>query len=82
MVDILAAEGNFAAAHDLEAAWNALSERVSLTLLCGYASAHFALGNRETMSMICAAHTRVDTDAGDALGRWLVDGADAIRCAF
>src|SRR5205085_9449581 len=82
MVDILASEGNFKAAHELEAEWNALATQASLTLLCGYASAHFAVAERETMSKVCAAHTRVETDAGDALGQWLLESDDkAIRCA-
>jgi MEDS: MEthanogen/methylotroph, DcmR Sensory domain len=76
MVDILAAERNFPAAEALEAAWNELTSRVSMTLLCGYASAHFAVAERECMSTICAAHSRVDTDSRDALGRWLLDNRD------
>jgi MEDS: MEthanogen/methylotroph, DcmR Sensory domain len=77
LVDILAAEGNFTAARELEAAWNELIAEGSLTLLCGYSSAHFApSGNRGAMSAVCAAHTRVETDSSDALGRWLLGGAE------
>lgn len=73
MVDVLASEGNFTAAQDLELAWNELASEVSLTLLCGYSSAHFAsIQDRDAMTAICAAHSKVHTDSSDALGRWLV----------
>jgi hypothetical protein len=73
MVDILAAERNFTAACELEVCWNDLAMRESFTLLCGYASAHFASRNqRESLATVCTAHTSVRTDATDALGSWLV----------
>jgi MEDS: MEthanogen/methylotroph, DcmR Sensory domain len=82
IVDILASEQNLRAAGELEKAWNGLAAQVSLTLLCGYGSAHFAVAERRLMSMICAAHSRVNTDSGDTLGRWLVDNrGDAMNYA-
>ena len=73
MVDILASEGNFAAAEELEAAWNELAAETSMSLLCGYSSAHFsARGQRDALAAICRAHTDVRTDAVDALGSWLL----------
>ena len=41
MVDVRAARGNYKAACQLEALWNALGRRESFTLFCGYASGHF-----------------------------------------
>ena len=41
MVDILAEQARFDTAHELEMLWNQLAARESITLLCGYASAHF-----------------------------------------
>src|SRR5262245_36599792 len=75
VVDILALERNFAAAVRLEACWNDLAARESMTLLCGYASAHFAIGDRAALAAVCAAHARVHTDSPDALGHWLVAAA-------
>ena len=41
MVDVLAARGNYKAAHQLEELWNVLGRRECYTLFCGYASGHF-----------------------------------------
>jgi hypothetical protein len=80
MVDILAAEGNFRGACQLERVWNELTAETSFTLLCGYAAAHFATSteHRDAIVEICAAHSHVRTDASDALGHWLVGGAHAM----
>ena len=76
MVDILAAEGDLAGAQALECCWNDLAAQESFTILCGYASAHFAVkGCRDAMAAICGAHTTVRTDSADALGQWLVRSA-------
>jgi hypothetical protein len=78
MVDILASEDNLAGACALERAWNELAAESSFTLLCGYAAAHFATTTepRGAIVEICAAHSQVRTDASDALGHWLVGGAN------
>jgi hypothetical protein len=60
MVDMLAAQGNFHAAHCLEELWNQLARRLSFALLCGYSAAHFATDTtRETLAAICREHTQV-----------------------
>jgi hypothetical protein len=73
MVDILAAQGNFAAAEQLEALWNELSTRFSFRLLCGYSSAHF--GDEQTtthLNRICGSHGASGARATDLLATWLL----------
>ena len=72
MVDILASDGHFAAVNALEECWNSLLARVPAHLLCGYSSAHFAVGDRQRLLAVCAAHTDVRTGGDDSLGDWLV----------
>ena len=74
MVDILAEQALFKTAHELEILWNQLVARESLTLLCGYASAHFGdARDAEALRRICRAHTGILADASDLLGTWLVN---------
>jgi hypothetical protein len=74
MVDILAEQGRFEAAHELEILWNRLAATESFTLLCGYASVHFGdARDAEALHRICRAHTGVHADAGDLLGTWLLN---------
>ena len=73
MVDILAAQGNFSGAEQLEALWNNLSTECSFRLLCGYASAHF--GDERTarhLHRICEMHTGASAGAADLLASWLL----------
>lgn len=73
MVDLLAAEGNFDGARELEESWNRLAAETPFTLLCGYSSAHFAAAStRDQLTAICGCHTKVRTDAADTLGQWIV----------
>jgi MEDS: MEthanogen/methylotroph, DcmR Sensory domain len=75
MVDILAAQGEFAAAHKLEQLWNQLATEFSFTLLCGYESGHF--GDPRTASIlrdICATHDHATADPHDLLASWLLAG--------
>lgn len=73
MVDLLAEEGDFFAAEQLEALWSELATRYSVTLLCGYAAAHFAAPDAGcALDAICRAHSHVRTDAADPLGMWLI----------
>jgi hypothetical protein len=74
LVEILAEEGNFESARRLEDLWNALRQQYAFTLLCGYSAAHFA-DARTAISLraICAAHTRVQRNASDLLGSWLLE---------
>jgi len=79
MVDILAAEGNFDGAEELETLWNHLGEKVPFKLLCGYTSAHFAgtsTGHGHLRS-VCDLHSSVHQDSIDVLGNWLLVNAAA-----
>jgi hypothetical protein len=74
MVDILAEEGNFAAVHELEALWSDLGTRLPFTLLCGYASAHFAAPEAGgMMRRVCHRHHRVERREHDLLANWLLE---------
>jgi hypothetical protein len=74
MVDILAEQGRYDTAHELETLWNQLAARESFTLLCGYASAHFGdARDAEALHRICRAHTGVHADDRDLLGTWLLN---------
>jgi hypothetical protein len=73
MVDILAAQGNFTGAEQLEALWNDLSQACSFRLLCGYSAAHF--GDARTaghLQAICAAHHDASARETDLLSTWLL----------
>jgi hypothetical protein len=73
MVDLLAAQGDYAAALRLEQLWNDLAGRYSFTLFCGYSAASF--GNPRTqpcLQSICRAHTAVRTDPRDVLASFIV----------
>ena len=73
MVDILAAQGNFQGAEQLEALWNELSRTCSFRLLCGYSATHF--GDERTdahLHGICAAHDGASARATDLLSTWLL----------
>jgi hypothetical protein len=73
MVDILAEEGNFRGACALEQLWNQLAADATFTLLCGYASAHFAAPNAGSMlRTVCEHHGRVLQSGDDLLGNWLL----------
>jgi hypothetical protein len=73
MVDLLAEEGSFTAAEELETLWNSLAGTTSFSLLCGYASSHFAAprGN-DRLRRICSSHTRVHQNNEDLLANWLL----------
>jgi hypothetical protein len=74
MVEILAEEGNFRAAEELEGLWNELGTVESFTLLCGYSSAHFVgPEGGHALQRICGKHTRVHQNNADLLGRWLLN---------
>ena len=74
MVDLLAEDGSFSAIDMLEELWNELAATASFTLLCGYASSHFAAAHGgERLQTICRQHTRVDRASDDLLGNWLLN---------
>ena len=73
MVDILAARGDYRAAHELEELWNGLGERESFTLFCGYSAEHFGdPRTAESLRSICRAHSAVHVDPRDLLSAYLV----------
>jgi hypothetical protein len=73
MVDLLAAERNFAGALSLEECWNALAGEVPFALFCGYTSAHFAAQKSATaLELVCRCHSAVKIDPADELGSWLL----------
>ena len=77
MVDVLAARGNYKAAHQLEELWNALGRRETYTLFCGYASGHF--GDPRTAAAlkdICDAHGHLHRKKDDLLAEFLLDQRD------
>ncbi len=82
MVEILAAEGNFRGAADLEAFWNQVAADTAISLLCGYSSAHFATPDKaDALRAICASHSHVLHGEADLLGNWLID-SDRRRLAL
>jgi hypothetical protein len=73
MVNLLAAQGDYAAACELEELWNELGTRSEFTLLCGYSAAHFGdPRNADLLQRICAAHSHVRSSSRDVLGSYLV----------
>ena len=82
MVDVLAARGNYKAAHQLEELWNDLGRRESYTLFCGYASGHF--GDPKTSKAlhdICDAHSELHRKKDDLLAEYLLDQRRGRRAA-
>jgi hypothetical protein len=78
MVDVLAAQGQYKAAHELEELWNDLAKRHPFTLLCGYTAGHFGdPQNAADLRHICAAHSMVAVDPEDVLASFLVNRLDA-----
>lgn len=77
MVDVLAAQGKYKAAHTLEELWNALGEREWFTLFCGYASGHFGdPKSAKVLSDICSVHDHLHRKKDDLLAEFLLDQRD------
>lgn len=73
LVEILAEEGNFKAAAQIEAFWNEFGAKWPISLFCGYSSAHFVMpGTLEALDSICALHDRVHQNRHDLLANWLL----------
>ena len=73
LVEVLAEETNFQAAREVEVLWNELGQQHPFTILCGYSAAHFAgIGTAPSLRAICESHTRVQRNASDMLGSWLL----------
>jgi hypothetical protein len=78
MVDVLAVQGDFDAARDLEALWNQLGGRTPFVLLCGYAAVSFGdPQSAHALRAICSAHSHVISSADDVLGSFLLGRYDA-----
>jgi hypothetical protein len=76
MVDILANEGNFRGAEEIETLWNELAATESFMLFCGYLAAHFAGANGAgALRAICDKHRHVHRDHADLLATWLLSRA-------
>jgi len=75
MADVLCRQGNHAAAHDLEALWNAHFPEPAFKVLCGYAIEDFDHdAQAQTFRAICRQHSHVIptedfTDAADERAR-------------
>jgi hypothetical protein len=73
MVDVLAAQGQYAAAHELEELWTELGREKEFTLFCGYSAGHFGDPRTATALLrICASHTEVLSSPRDVLGSFLL----------
>jgi hypothetical protein len=76
MVDLLAAERDFAGAQRLEALWNDLRARTPFSLFCGYSSMHFpGVRDREALRAIRRLHTHTHLHPGDIIGTHLMEAA-------
>jgi len=76
IVDLLAQRGDLADAIRLEGLWNALAARVPMSLMCGYAAAHFVPeSTHRHLRNICETHASVHSDAQDSLAAWLLKTA-------
>jgi hypothetical protein len=73
IVDLLAAEGDYRSAQQLEEFWNELGRRESFTLFCGYAAVNFGdPGTAAALEQICRSHSRVRSNPRDVLGTFLL----------
>ena len=73
MVELLAQDGNYAGAAQLEELWNELGADYSFTLLCGYSSAHFAGPDAgSALQGICCQHSTAVCSPSDPLGEFLI----------
>jgi hypothetical protein len=80
IVDLLAADDDFAGALQLENLWNELMGREPVNLLCGYFAVNF--GDTRTakeLRLICCSHTHVRSHPRDVLGSYLakINGGQA-----
>ena len=75
MVDILAGQGDYRAAEQLEELWEDLGAECPFTLLCGYTSANFSDPRTAgALQAICRSHTHATVKPTDLLGAWLLSG--------
>jgi hypothetical protein len=73
MVDVLAAQGDFHAVHELEELWNEEINHTEMTLFCGYTAAHFGdPRQRDSLRQTCRSHCLVRSNPRDVLGSFLL----------
>jgi hypothetical protein len=73
MVDVLAAQGEYRAANELEELWNELATHNDFTLFCGYSAANFGdPRSAGALRRICGSHSEVLSNPRDVLGSFLV----------
>ena len=76
MVDILAQRGDFGDAMVVEDLWNHLAGRFDLSVICGYAAAHFVSASAQNaLRDVCGAHASVRVEPQDPLAAWLLQQA-------
>jgi DcmR-like sensory protein len=76
MVDLLASEGDFRGALQLEAFWNDLQRRESFILLCGYSAVNFGDPKfTDALRMTCHAHSNVRANPRDVLATLLLEAS-------
>jgi hypothetical protein len=81
MVEVLAQDGNYAGAEELEKLWNELAREFPFTLLCGYSAAHFAAPDAGgALAAIRNQHSRSSAPVTDSLSHFLLS-ADRLRAA-
>jgi hypothetical protein len=77
MVDVLALEGDFQAARQLEDLWNDLGCAEPFTLLCGYSAVHFGdPASADALARICRSHSEVRVSPHDILATFLLETAN------
>jgi hypothetical protein len=76
IVDLLAAEGDFASVQMLEDLWNDLCDQLEFPLFCGYSAANFGdPRSAESLRSICRSHSLVRANSRDLLGSFLATAA-------
>ena len=74
MVNVLASQGEYRAAHELEELWNDLGRRSPFRLLCGYSAGHFGDPRMAgSLRRICRMHTQLLSSPQDVLGSFLLN---------
>lgn len=74
VVEVLAEEGHFESAREVEKLWNVLREHHEFNLLCSYSAAHFTgPAGAPALRAIRDQHSRVQRNASDLLGSWLLN---------
>jgi hypothetical protein len=76
MLNLLAAEGDFASILQVEHSWNPLAGELVFTLLCGYFAEHLgAPRSSDALRRFCEAHSEVRTQPADLPGSFLLQAS-------